>query len=56
VSKNPEFYADFRSEEIIQKQVLKKVRPTKHFSGDLGGFFEGKKVFWDYLFWYIFSE
>jgi hypothetical protein len=41
VSKNPEFYADFISEKIIQKKCTEKVRPKKTtiFSGDLGGIF-----------------
>jgi hypothetical protein len=31
VSKNPEFYADFRSGEIVQKNAPEKVRRKKHF-------------------------
>jgi hypothetical protein len=58
--KNLEFYADFRSEYIILKNVPKKVRPKKTFfffwGTDLGGFL-GKQLFWDYLsFGAFFSE
>jgi hypothetical protein len=50
VSKNPEFYADFRSEEIIQKKCTEKELETKTilFPG-LGRIFK-KNSFWDYLF------
>jgi hypothetical protein len=34
---NPEFYADFRSEELFRKNAPKKVKLDNIFSGDLGG-------------------
>ncbi len=48
VEKNPEFYNDFRPEEIIQKKCTDKKLDLKKniFSGDLGDFFFRKKVFW----------
>ncbi len=33
VSKNPEFYTDFRSEKFIQKKITKKVDPKTTFWG-----------------------
>jgi hypothetical protein len=45
VSTNPEFDADFRSEEIIQKNVPKKLDPKNNFFWGLGRYFLEKQFF-----------
>jgi hypothetical protein len=55
VSKNPEFYADFGSEEIIQKKCTEKRSDQNNFFGELRRiFFQEKLFFWDYLFSSLF--
>ncbi len=61
VSKNPEFYAVFRYEEIIQKKMYrKKLDPNKHFFWGHRQFFLEKQfsgiIFCRFFFWIIPSD
>jgi hypothetical protein len=51
VSTDPECYAGFKTEEIIQEKCPEqsKAKQKQFFSGHLGGYFR-KTVFQDYLF------
>ncbi len=54
--KKPKIFADFRSEEIVQKNARKKVRPKNHFFCGLGRDFVEKQIFGIIFSQYFFSQ
>jgi hypothetical protein len=54
VSKNPKFYADFGSEEIIQKKCTKKRSDQKNFWGELRRIFFQEKLFLGIIFFLVY--